>query len=54
MVLGVGVWSIIAEHGFVSLLSSVTYPLTSYLLVGAGVLVLIATVIGELTADRMV
>ncbi|CAG7723418.1 unnamed protein product [Allacma fusca] len=46
IVLAVGVWSIIAEHGFVSLLSNVSYPLTSYLLVSAGVLVLIASVIG--------
>ena len=44
--LAVGIYSILAKYKFVSLLSSVSYPLTSYLLVGAGVLVLIASVVG--------
>lgn len=48
IVLGVGVWSILAEHTSIALLSPVTYPLTSYLLVIAGVVVIVAVIIGKL------
>ncbi|CAL8071750.1 unnamed protein product [Orchesella dallaii] len=45
-VLLVAVWSVLAEHGFISLLSDVSYPWTSYLLLAAGALGLIAAVFG--------
>jgi hypothetical protein len=48
VVLGVGIWSILAEHQFISLLSKVSYPLTSYLLVAAGLVVLVAVFLGTL------
>ncbi|EEB18165.1 CD151 antigen, putative [Pediculus humanus corporis] len=45
-VLAVGVWSVIEKHKYVSLLTSVTYPMSSYVLIGAGCLVLVVAVIG--------
>ncbi|RZF46086.1 hypothetical protein LSTR_LSTR004799 [Laodelphax striatellus] len=45
-VLCVGIWSIMYKHGYVCLLTTVTYPLTSYVLVVAGALVPLVTVLG--------
>ncbi|KAK6619491.1 hypothetical protein RUM43_012248 [Polyplax serrata] len=46
-VLAVGIWSVIEKHKYVSLLTSVTYPMTSYTLIAAGCLVLAIAVIGS-------
>lgn len=47
-VLAVGVWSVLDKHKYISLLTSVTYPLTTYVLISAGSLVLVVAVIGWL------
>uniref|UniRef100_A0A1B6E5Y5 Tetraspanin n=1 Tax=Clastoptera arizonana TaxID=38151 RepID=A0A1B6E5Y5_9HEMI len=45
-VLAVGIWSVLYKHEYVSLLTTVTYPLTSYVLILAGGLVLFVSVVG--------
>ncbi|CAB3367566.1 Hypothetical predicted protein [Cloeon dipterum] len=46
LVLGVGVWSVVAKHQFVALLATSTYALTAYTLVLAGGLTILAGVAG--------
>ncbi|XP_059472202.1 CD151 antigen-like [Neocloeon triangulifer] len=46
IVLGVGVWSVVAKHQFVALLATSTYALTAYTLLLAGGLVVVAGVAG--------
>jgi CD151 antigen len=45
-VLGIGVWSYLTEHEFIRLVLDVKYPLTSYLLMGAGFIGLVASLFG--------
>ncbi|XP_013784335.1 CD151 antigen-like isoform X2 [Limulus polyphemus] len=45
-VLGVGLWTVIDKHHYVNLLTTSTYVATSYILIIAGITVLIVTVIG--------
>ncbi|GLV37098.1 Tetraspanin 74F [Carabus blaptoides fortunei] len=45
-VLGVGIWTILDRHQYVSLLTSATYSAVAYILVCAGALVVIVTIIG--------
>ncbi|XP_075214345.1 CD151 antigen-like [Lycorma delicatula] len=45
-VLCVGVWSVLYKHQYVSLLTTVTYPLTSYVLSLAGILVIFVAILG--------
>jgi hypothetical protein len=45
-VFGVGIWSVVEKHQFVALLTNATYELAAWVLVVAGCLVLLVTVIG--------
>lgn len=45
-VLFLGLWTILTKHGYVSLLTNLTYPLTAYILVAAGVLSVIVALLG--------
>ncbi|XP_046673571.1 LOW QUALITY PROTEIN: CD151 antigen-like [Homalodisca vitripennis] len=45
-VLAVGLWSVLYKHQYVSLLTTVTYALTAYVLVIAGALVLFVVILG--------
>lgn len=45
-VLAVGLWTVLDKHEYVSLLTSATYPVVTYVLVAAGSLVVLVTMIG--------
>ncbi|KAB0799823.1 hypothetical protein PPYR_07703 [Photinus pyralis] len=45
-IVGVGVWTIADRYKYVELLSTVTYPVITYFLLGAGGLVLLVTLMG--------
>lgn len=45
-VLAVGLWTVFDRHRYVSLLTSATYPAVAYLLIAAGVFVVIVTFFG--------
>lgn len=46
VVLGVGLWTVIDKHHYISLLSTSTYAATTYILILAGVIVLFVTALG--------
>jgi len=46
VVLGVGLWTLLDKHHYVTLLSSSTYPAATYILIGAGALVMLVGFIG--------
>ncbi|GAB6031816.1 hypothetical protein CHUAL_010218 [Chamberlinius hualienensis] len=46
LVMGIGIWTVVAKHNFVNLLSTATYVSIAYLFITAGVIVLIVTFIG--------
>lgn len=45
-VLGIGIWTVIEKHHYVSLLSTITYVSIAYLLIIAGAIVLLVTFVG--------
>jgi hypothetical protein len=45
-VFGVGIWSVVEKHQYVALLTNATYELAAWVLVVAGCLVFLVTVIG--------
>lgn len=45
-VFSVGLWTVIGKHQYVSLLSTITYPMAAYVLLAAGTLATIASVLG--------
>lgn len=45
-VLGVGLWTLLDKHEYVSVLTSQTYPVVTYVLISAGALVIIVTILG--------
>ncbi|KAJ9588131.1 hypothetical protein L9F63_018489, partial [Diploptera punctata] len=51
-VLGVGIWTVADKQQYVSLLTNATYELTAWVLIVAGCLVFVATVIGCLGVIR--
>lgn len=46
VVLGIGLWTVIAKHHYISLLTTSTYAATAYILIVAGVVVLLVTILG--------
>lgn len=52
-VLGVGVWTLVAKRHHLSLLATATYASTAYMLVLAGVLVILVTVLGCVAVCRL-
>ncbi|KAL1115976.1 hypothetical protein AAG570_005471 [Ranatra chinensis] len=50
--LGVGVWTIAARHQYLVLLTNITYPLTTYVLTGAGALSLVVALVGCCSVHR--
>lgn len=46
VVLGVGLWTLLDKHHYVTLLSTSTYPAATYILIGAGGLVVLVGFIG--------
>ena len=50
--LGVGIWTVAEKHEYVSLLTNATYELVAWVLIVAGCLVFIVTVIGCLGVFR--
>ena len=51
-VLGVGIWTVADKQQYVSLLTNATYELAAWVLIVAGCLVFVATVIGCLGVLR--
>lgn len=45
-VLGIGIWTVVEKHSYVSVLTTVTYVSVAYLLVVAGAVVLLVSVVG--------
>ncbi|ELU01487.1 hypothetical protein CAPTEDRAFT_173473 [Capitella teleta] len=45
-ILGVGLWTYFAKHSYITLLTSGTYPATTFLLIGTGSLILLVGIIG--------
>jgi hypothetical protein len=45
-VLGVGVWTVVAKHQYVVLLTNATYEVAAWVLIAAGCLVVIVTAVG--------
>ena len=45
-VFGVGVWTVVAKHQYVALLTNATYELAAWVLIVAGCLVFIVTAVG--------
>lgn len=45
-VLGVGIWTVISKHEYISLLSTSTYAVIAYLLIAAGILTIIVSIVG--------
>ncbi|KAJ8678519.1 hypothetical protein QAD02_014306, partial [Eretmocerus hayati] len=43
---GIGVWTVIAKHNYISLMSTSTYPILAYALVAAGALAVIGSWLG--------
>lgn len=46
VVIGVGVWTLVEKSDYISLLSSKTYAASAYILVLAGVIVMVTGVLG--------
>lgn len=46
VVMGIGIWTVVSKHHFVSLLSTGTYVSVAYLFIAAGSIVIIVTFIG--------
>lgn len=46
MVGGIGVWTILAKHSYISLMATSTYPLLAYALVVAGSLAIVGSWLG--------
>lgn len=51
-VLGVGVWTLVAKHQYISLLATSTYAVITYLLVAAGSIAIIVSFIGFFGVGR--
>ncbi|XP_077286979.1 CD151 antigen-like [Arctopsyche grandis] len=45
-VFSVGLWTVISKHQYVSLLSTITYPMAAYVLLAAGTLAAFASILG--------
>ena len=45
-VLGVGVWTVVAKHQYVVLLTNATYEVAAWVLIAAGCLVVVVTAVG--------
>jgi len=43
---GIGIWTVVAKHSYVSLMSTSTYPTLAYALIVAGVLAVIGSWLG--------
>ncbi|XP_043289728.1 CD151 antigen-like isoform X2 [Venturia canescens] len=43
---GIGIWTVISKHSYISLMSTSTYPILAYALVAAGALAIIASWLG--------
>lgn len=43
---GIGVWTVVAKHSYISLMSTTTYPILAYALIAAGGLAVVGSWLG--------